>query len=179
MDYFAPQVRGKTLGIIGFGRVGQQLAALAAAVGLRVYAFDISDHVPERLRAHSLEWLLANSDFVSLNASYCGQRILNAEEIIGFKPGAIFVNTARGELVDEYTLARFVRNGKLGGVAVDVLSGEHAVDFSATSHPLVQLVREGFNVVVTPHLGGCTVEAFEETQMAMVRHLLSREDSSR
>ncbi|HSK16586.1 MAG TPA: phosphoglycerate dehydrogenase, partial [Gaiellaceae bacterium] len=150
------ELADKTLGLVGFGRIGQQVARRARGLEMRVLAHD--PYVPaERIRelgaepAERLGDLLAESDFVSLHATLTPDTrgLVGAEQIARMKDGARLVNVARGELVDEEALAEALSSGKLGGAALDVFSEE------PYSGPLLGLP----NVVVTPHLAASTQEA--------------------
>lgn len=173
MRYFGPEARGRRLGIIGFGRIGQMVCAMARSLGLEVKAFDPHEIVPAQFRAESLDALVSESDVISLHASYSGRLIITEREIRSMRPGTYLVNTARGELVSEDAIATAVKSGHLAGYATDVLRGENLVAWDIKSDPLITLAREGYNVVVTPHLGGCTSQGFETTQVAIAKHLVS------
>ena len=174
--YQGVELAGKTLGIVGLGRVGAMVAQRALAFGMRVIAHD--PYVPrERAREMgvdlmpSLEALLVQSDFVSLHLPRTPQTegLIGAHELSLMKEGARLVNTARGGIVDEEALAKAVADGHLGGAALDVFAQEPPGD-----SPLFHLE----NVVVTPHLGAATVEAQDKagTQIAeMVRLALAGE----
>ena len=170
MDFFTSELRGQTLGIIGFGRIGHKVASMAQALGMTVLAYDHEASVPLGLRAHSLEEVLLGSEVISLHADFRGSVILGEKEIEICKTGAAIVNTARGELVDEEAVCSALTRGALSGDAADVLTGENRENWDIASDPLVRLSREGLNVLLTPHIGGCTREAFETTQIAMARH---------
>jgi D-3-phosphoglycerate dehydrogenase / 2-oxoglutarate reductase len=150
------ELAGKTLGIIGFGRIGQQVGRRARALEMRVVAYD-PYVAPDRFRALGAEQatdlrpLLAESDFLTLHLTLTEetQGILGREELRAAKPGMRVVNVARGELVDEAALADALQNGHIAGAALDVFSAE------PYSGPLLELP----NVVVTPHLGASTEEA--------------------
>jgi len=153
------ELRGKTLGLVGLGRVGFAVARRAQAFEMRVLAFDpyVS---PEVAREEDVEMvpfdeLLARADCVSLHASLGPgtAKIINAAALEKMKRGAWLVNTARGELVDEAALAEALRSGQLAGAALDVFTVEPPKD-----SPLTGLS----NVVATPHVAGSTVEAQEE-----------------
>jgi D-3-phosphoglycerate dehydrogenase len=159
------ELRGKTLGLIGLGRVGGEVARRARAFEMRVLAYDpyISESAAVELQAElvPLKELLAQSDFVSLHTalSPATQNLIRAETIAQMKRGARLINAARGELVDEAALAAALRSGHLAGAAVDVFAEE-----PAKNSPLVGLP----NVIATPHVAGSTEEAQEEvgTQIA-------------
>ncbi|HXF73630.1 MAG TPA: phosphoglycerate dehydrogenase, partial [Actinomycetota bacterium] len=174
--YQGVELAGKTLGLVGLGRVGSMVAQRALAFGMRVIAYD--PYVPrERAREigvdlmPSLEALLVQSDFVSLHLPGGPQTegLIGAHELSLMKVGARLVNTARGGIVDEEALAKAIEDGHLAGAALDVFAREPPGD-----SPLFRLE----NVVVTPHLGAATVEAQDKagTQIAeMVRLALAGE----
>ena len=150
------ELAGKTLGVVGFGRIGQQVARRARALEMRVLAYD-PYVAPERFRALGAEHqtdlgaLLAESDFVTLHLTLTDETrgILGGEELAAAKSGIRVVNVARGELVDEDALVEALRSGRVAGAAVDVFSAE------PYTGPLLELP----NVVATPHLGASTEEA--------------------
>jgi D-3-phosphoglycerate dehydrogenase len=159
------EVRGKTLGLIGLGRIGGEVARRARAFEMRVLAFDpyISEAAAREAQVElvPLEKLLAESDFVSLHTalSPATQNLINAQTIAHMKQGARLVNAARGELVDEGALAEALKSGRLAGAALDVF-----VEEPPKNSPLITLP----NVIATPHVAGSTTEAQEEvgTQIA-------------
>jgi D-3-phosphoglycerate dehydrogenase / 2-oxoglutarate reductase len=160
------EVRGKTLGLIGLGRIGSEVAVRAEAFDMRVLAYDpfISEAAAREVSVElvPLEKLLAESDFVSLHAalSPATEKLINAATIEKMKKGARLVNAARGELIDEAALAEALKSGKLAGAALDVFAEE-----PPKNSPLVGLA----NVIATPHVAGSTAEAQEEvgTQIAV------------
>ncbi|MBZ5540992.1 MAG: phosphoglycerate dehydrogenase [Acidobacteriia bacterium] len=159
------EVRGKTLGLIGLGRIGGEVARRARAFEMRVLAYDpyISEAAAREAQVElvPLEKLLAESDFVSLHTalSPATQNLINAQSIAQMKKGARLVNAARGELVDEGALAEALKSGRLAGAALDVF-----VEEPPKNSPLIALP----NVIATPHVAGSTTEAQEEvgTQIA-------------
>ena len=173
MQFFTPELRGQQLGVIGFGRIGSKVAGMAQGLGLTVAAFDIDNEVPESLRRESLAQILEESSIISLHADYRGSQIIGKPELDLCRPGTILVNTARGELIDETSVASAIQSGALGGYAADVLAGENLEPWEAGKDDFTLLARQGFNVILTPHLGGCTVEAFHATQSAIANHLTS------
>lgn len=167
--FWGHELAGWTLGIIGLGRVGRSVARYAVAFGMRVIAFDsrlrADDAVDVRLVTK--DELLRTADVVSIHAEYNqgDAPLVGAKELAAMKERAILINTARGELVDEDALAACIISGRLSGAGLDVLHGEPAV-----SPDLVRLQRT-HNVVITPHLGGATVESIEKTELFMARKL--------
>lgn len=163
------EVRGKTLGIIGLGQVGSEVARRARGLDMRVIALD--PFVPEE-RARSLgvelvskEELLAQSDFVSVHTTLSeGTRsLVDAEELAAMKPTARIINTARGGIVNEAALEQALNDGTIAGAAVDVFESEPVTD-----HPLFKLDR----IVVTPHLGASTTEAQERVAVDVAEQIL-------
>src|SRR5437879_11092105 len=160
------EVRGKTLGLIGLGRIGSEVAVRAGAFDMRLLAYDpyISEAAAQEISVElvPLEKLLAESDFVSLHTalSPATQNLINANTLAQMKNGARLVNAARGELIDEAALAEALKSGKLAGAALDVF-----VEEPPKNSPLVGLP----NVIATPHVAGSTTEAQEEvgTQVAV------------
>jgi D-3-phosphoglycerate dehydrogenase len=159
------EVRGKTLGLIGLGRIGSEVAVRAEAFDMRVLGYDpyISEAAAREVQVKlvPLETLLAESDFVSLHTalSPATQNLINTATLAQMKQGARLVNAARGELIDEAALAEALKSGKLAGAAVDVF-----VEEPPKNSPLVGLP----NLIATPHVAGSTAEAQEEvgTQVA-------------
>ncbi len=150
------EIAGKTLGIIGIGRIGQSLARKAHALGMTVLCFDAflsASPLPEVARFVSLDELLAGSDFVSLHIPFDAAKgpTLGEKEIGRMKPGVRIVNCARGGVIDEAALARALESGKVAGAALDVFATEPP----PAGDPLLAAV----NVSLTPHIGAATVEA--------------------
>lgn len=149
------ELSGKTLGIIGFGRIGQKLGAMARAMGMTVVAYDIY-HVPgieEQLGMKYVEMdeLFAQADFISLHTpAIDGKPLISAENIAKMKDGVIFVNTSRGNNVDEAALLEALNSGKVRAAGLDVYAEEPSANAALYSHP---------NVSCTPHIGAATVEA--------------------
>ena len=149
------ELSGKTLGIIGFGRIGQKLGIMAKAMGMTVIAYDIF-HIPgieEQLGMKYVEMdeLFARADFISLHTpAIDGKPLICAETIARMKDGVIFVNTSRGNNVDEAALLDALNSGKIRGAGLDVFAEEPTPNKELYSHP---------NVSCTPHIGAATVEA--------------------
>ena len=157
------ELRGKTIGIVGLGRIGGHVAQLARAFGMHVVGHDpyLS---PERaaelqLKLLPLDQLLGQADVVTLHVAHTEQthHLINAERLKLMKPTAVLVNTARGELVDEAALADAIREKRIGGAAIDVF----AVEPLPADAPLRKLER----VILTPHLAASTAEAQERVSV--------------
>ncbi|MCB9080497.1 MAG: phosphoglycerate dehydrogenase [Lewinellaceae bacterium] len=157
------EVRGKKLGIIGYGNIGSQLSVLAEALGLEVYFFDIADKLPlgNARKCHSLEELLSLADIVSLHVDARPENrdFFGAELFAQMKPGAIFLNAAQGAAVQLPALREALLSGQLSGCAVDVFPEEPTDAMASFTTPLAGLP----NTILTPHLGGFTAEAARHT----------------
>ena len=171
--FWGTQLRGKRLGVIGYGRIGAMVANYAAAFGMDVV---VCDSNPEKVvppaRPAKLDELLATSDVISLHVTALpeNRHLIDRSVVARMKRGAFFLNTARGGLVDEQALADGLESGHLAGVAVDVLAGEEHGDVSQS--PLLVLARKGKNVIITPHIGGATLEAIARTESALISRFL-------
>ncbi len=171
------EVRGKTLGIVGYGSIGSQLSNLAEALGMRVIFYDHTD----RLRhgntepVGSLQELLAQSDVVSMHVpeTPATQGMIGRDEFAAMKDGAYFINNSRGTVVDLDALADALRQGKLRGAAVDVFPVEPSSNQERFVTPLQGLE----NVILTPHVGGSTEEAQERIGAEVARKLIDYSDS--
>lgn len=150
------ELQGKTLGVIGFGRIGRQVALRARAFDMNILAYDPfldGDHVRrENAEPREIDALLAESDMVTLHIPKTDEtrNLLSAKRIALMKPGAVLVNCARGGVVDEDALLKALEEGRLAGAGLDVFAEEPPTDYTLIKHP---------KVVATPHLGAQTREA--------------------
>ena len=170
------EVRGKTLGIIGYGNIGSQLSTLAEAMGMRVIYHDVVDKLRHgNTEPAELARLLAGSDVVSLHVPETAQTqgMIGQAEIAAMKPGAFLINNARGTVVDLDALAAALRSGHLHGAAIDVFPREPASNGERFSSPLQDLP----NVILTPHIGGSTEEAQERIGAEVARKLIEYSDT--
>jgi len=170
------EIRGKTLGIVGYGNIGSQLAVLAEAMGLRVVYHDRTD----KLRhgnvkpARNLDDLLSQSDVVSLHVPETPetQNMIGEHEIRTMKKGAHLINNSRGTVVDIPALAAALKDGHLAGAAVDVFP----VEPSSNADPFASPLQGLDNVILTPHVGGSTEEAQERIGEEVARKLVEYSD---
>ena len=151
-------LKDKTIGIIGFGRIGRWIARYAQSFEMKILAYDpLVDAFPDYIKPTPLEELVAFSDIVTIHVhlSEETEEIVDARLISKFKDGAIFVNTSRGELTDEEAIVLALKSGKLSAVGVDVLRGEPDIE----SSPLWHYAQSHDNVHITPHIGGFCPDA--------------------
>ena len=155
----AYEIRGKTLGIVGYGSIGTQLSVLAEGLGMKVAFYDVVSKLPlgNARQVHRLHDLLGQSDIVSLHVPELPstEGMIGAAEIAAMKPGGILINAARGTVVEIEPLAEALRAKKLLGAAIDVFPVEPRTNKDEFVSPL----RGLDNVILTPHIGGSTMEA--------------------
>ena len=153
------EIRGKTLGIVGYGKIGTQTGLLAEAIGMRVIFHDVEAKLPlgNARPAASLQALLQEADVVTLHVPQTPQtrHLINAERLAQMKEDAVLINLARGHAVDIDALHAALSRGSLRGAAIDVFPVEPA----SSAHTFESPLRELDNVILTPHVGGSTVEA--------------------
>ena len=171
------EVRGKTLGIVGYGNIGSQLSYLAEAMGMRVVFYDHTDKLRHGNTepTATLHELLAQSDVVTMHVpeTPATHGMIGRDEIKAMKPGAYFINNSRGTVVDLDALADALREGKLRGAAVDVFPVEPGSNKERFASPLQGLD----NVILTPHVGGSTEEAQERIGAEVARKLVDYSDT--
>ncbi len=153
------EIRGKTLGIVGYGKIGTQTGLLAEAIGMRVVFHDVEARMPlgNAAAAPSLQALLQEADVVTLHVPQTPQtrNLIAADQLALMKPDAVLLNLARGQAVDIAALHAVLRDGKLRGAAIDVFPAEPGSAAQVFESPL----RDLDNVILTPHVGGSTIEA--------------------
>ena len=171
------EVRGKTLGIVGYGHIGTQVGVLAEALGMRVIFHDIETKLAlgNAQPAASLDDLLARADIVTLHVpeTPSTQWMIGAEQIAKMKRGAHLINAARGTVVVIDALAAALQSGHLGGAAVDVFPVEPKANGDAFQSPL----RGLDNVILTPHIGGSTLEAQDNIGVEVAAKLIRYSDN--
>ena len=159
------ELRGKTLGIIGFGRIGQETAKIATGIGMKVIAYDpyvkqadlVFDHLPFKptpvlhIDVTSFEEVLKTSDFITVHVPHQSgsPALLSANEFVVMKKGVVLVNTARGGVIDEKALSEAIKSGQVGFAALDVFIGEPDINENTLKTP---------NISFSPHIGASTVE---------------------
>ena len=169
------EVRGHTIGIVGYGHIGSQIGVLAEAFGMSVVFYDVAAKLPmgNNRSLPTLEDVLAIADFVTLHVPETPQTrlMIGAAELARMKPGACLLNASRGTVVDVDALAEAVKRGHIGGAAVDVYPQEPEGNSDGFTSPLRGLP----NMILTPHIGGSTEEAQEaigrEVSAALIKYI--------
>jgi D-3-phosphoglycerate dehydrogenase len=176
------EIRGKTLGIVGYGHIGSQLSVLAEAFGMRVIFYDVINLMPlgSARQVESLSVLLAQSDFVTLHVPDLPEtrNMISGKELAQMKKGSYLINNARGSVVDIPELIKAAQSGHIAGAALDVFPhepGASGAPFDVQLNPWANELRALKNVILTPHIGGSTEEAQrmigEEVSGALTRYL--------
>lgn len=173
----AYEIRGKTIGIVGYGSIGTQLSVLAEALGMQVVFFDVVTKLPlgNARQVSRLNDLLAQSDVVSLHVpeTPATQWMIDAPEIAAMKPGSVLINASRGLVVRIEALAAALKSKKLLGAAIDVFPVEPRSNRELFESPL----RGIDNVILTPHVGGSTMEAQENIGIEVAEKLVKYSDN--
>lgn len=170
------ELRGKTMGIIGFGRIGQSVAKMALGLGMDVLAFDpfvteaiieleisgLSKKVPVPLTTVPMEKVLQNADFITFHVP--GGKLISHHEIAGMKNGVILINTARGGVINEDDLLEALNSGKLSHACLDVFENEPRPSIAVLKNPKISL---------TPHIGAATNEAQERIGVELAEKLIA------
>lgn len=155
------EVRGKILGIVGYGHIGSQVSVLAEALGMRVLYFDVVKKLPlgNSQPCRTLDELLEKSDFVSLHVpdTTATRGLMGERQLAAMRKGAHLINASRGTVVEISALAKALKEGRIGGAAIDVFPHEPA----SNKEKFVSELQGLPNVILTPHIGGSTIEAQE------------------
>jgi D-3-phosphoglycerate dehydrogenase len=171
------EVRGKTLGVIGYGHIGTQLGILAETLGMRVIFFDIEDKLPlgNASQVHSMAQLLAQADVVSLHVPETPQTkdMFAKAEFAQMRQGSFFINASRGTVVDIDDLAQALKSEQIAGAAIDVFP----VEPKSNDDEFVSPLRGLDNVLLTPHIGGSTAEAQENIGIEVAGKLVKYSDN--
>ncbi|ARU55828.1 D-3-phosphoglycerate dehydrogenase [Oleiphilus messinensis] len=171
------EIRGKKLGIVGYGSIGTQLSVLAESLGMEVYFCDIVTKLPlgNATQVASLDELLSIADIVSLHVPETGstKEMMGEAQFAKMKEGSIFINAARGTVVDIDALAAVLESGKLLGAAIDVFP----VEPKSNNEEFVSPLRAFDNVILTPHVGGSTMEAQENIGLEVAEKLAKYSDT--
>lgn len=165
-EYEGIELAGKTLGIIGFGRIGRALAEKASALGMRINFYDAYVKDDRKFEYREFDKLIAGSDFISVHTPYTGEAIIGEREFANMKEGVFIINAARGKVIDEKALIAALNTDKVRGAGIDVFEKEPTVNFELVKHPKVS---------VTPHIGASTKEAQERIAKEVVETVLKFE----
>ena len=168
-------LNGKTIGVVGYGRLGRQVASYASAFGMQVLVYDpyVTDYF-DGVEPTTLDHLLRSSHVVSVHVALTSETELmfTEREFSLMKPGVILINTARGEVFCESAFVDARRAGIISAAGLDVLAKERGIDGAWLARsPIAQLAQEDPNIIITPHIGGCTLESMHKTELWMAHKL--------
>jgi len=171
-QYTPRMLSNMNLGIIGLGRLGSIVASYGKAFGMTVYYYSPNSTNSEYYRCNTLEELAGQSDIISVHAhlTESTKGMIDNKFFMSMKPGSYFINTARGQIVDENALLDFLQSGHLGGAALDVLADEYEPNFknNILDQPLVKYAKSHDNLIITPHIAGATVDAWVATESKLI-----------
>jgi len=171
------EIRGKTLGIIGYGNIGSQVSVLAESIGMKVRFYDTVNKLPlgNAEQANSLQEMLAVSDVVTLHVpeNDATVKMIGKAELDSMKPGSVLINASRGTVIDIDALANALRTQHIGGAAIDVFPAEP----KSAAEEFVSPLREFENCILTPHVGGSTMEAQEKIGSEVALKLIKFSDN--
>jgi D-3-phosphoglycerate dehydrogenase / 2-oxoglutarate reductase len=171
------EIRGKKLGVIGYGNIGMQLGVIAEGLGMQVQFFDVTNKLPmgNARQVPTLKQLLNSSDVVSLHVpeNRSTQNMMASAQLAEMKAGSILINASRGTVVDIDALAEHLESGRLGGAAIDVFP----VEPRSNDEEFVSPLRRFDNTFLTPHIGGSTIEAQENIGMEVAEKLARYSDN--
>lgn len=176
-QFINTNLKEKKIGILGLGRVGIQVADFAKAFGMNIGFFDVKNIESPFFKFDSPEEMFRWADIITIHIPFSveNEKFVNKELLSFIKTGAIIINTSRGGVWDENEIARLIKNNKIGGVSTDVLQNE-LYEETLIFNPLVNLAKQNFNIIITPHIAGATKESMEMTEEFVVRKLLFKEN---
>lgn len=166
-------LKGKKIGILGLGRVGTQVANFAKAFGMEIGFFDVKNVESQFLRFNSPEELFNWADIITIHIPFSveNEKFISKNLLSFVKKGTVLINTSRGGVWDENEIARLIVNDNFSGIATDVLENELDGE-TIELNPLVDLARQKYNVIITPHIAGATKESMEMTEEFVAKKLI-------
>ena len=183
--HFGENVYGKTLGILGFGRIGRHIADVAKSMGMKVKAFDINPLATKNINEFqfkSIDHFLSDLNVLSVNIDDrpSNQFFVNSHLISKLPDrGAYLINTSRGSLVDEYAIIKGLKHGQILGYGTDVLAGEGSeVNWLTKNKLWIEMNKGRYNIIITPHLGGATKENIVKAELSVIKTFLDRYNSN-
>ncbi len=168
------ELNGLTLGIIGYGRLGSMVAKYGEAFNMNVIFYDINPEIKSNFEKVDLNTLLSSSDVISLHIplNKSNYNFLNKELLCKLKKDSIFINTSRGEIIDEISLLNLLISGRISGIGLDVLTDEFSSKKDwLKENELRKYSEKGHNIVLTPHIGGLTNQSAEKANSFIIEKL--------
>lgn len=171
-EFRGVELRGKTLGVLGMGRVGTQITSIAKGFGMEVIFYDTNSEINEpRAKRLGVEEVFKKSDFLSIHIPHCPENVkfVNMGLLRHLRPSAYLINTSRGSVIDEKSLLELAQAGRIAGFALDVL--EQETSESAFSEQIISFAASSPSSIVTPHIGGWTVESSQKTEVIIAEEM--------
>lgn len=177
--FLANELNGKTIGIIGYGRLGKIVAKYAEAFSMKVIAYDTNPSVflNEHINNSDINYLLSECDVLTLHipSNKENYNFLDFEKLMKLKKEVVIINTARGEVIDETAFLKFLQNNKKASAAVDVLDGDSSwAEFSPKDNELIKYAKTNKNLILTPHMGGYGKTSISRTRDFIADQLIKR-----
>lgn len=174
-NYRGTDLAGRTMGIVGYGRIGKMVGSYADTFGMKVVYYDPLIPNPPNRKSLSLDELCAQSDIISVhvNADPENRDLLGSSQFAMMSPSTFFLNTSRGEIVDECALLAALQTGRIAGAALDVLRSENDPEYTF-SRRLITYAAQNENLILTPHIGGATSTSMHRTEEYMTKKLIER-----
>ncbi|MDC3091779.1 2-hydroxyacid dehydrogenase, partial [Rickettsiales bacterium] len=163
------------LGIVGLGRIGNQLAKYASALNMKISYYDPMVTNKKYKKILKLNELAKNVDILSVHVPHekNTENLINSKIISSMKKNSFLINTSRGEIIDWKAVLKYLKNNKLRGVAMDVFDGEFKTGFKKNiqNHPFLNYAKKNDNVILTPHIGGSTIESWQMTEIETIKNV--------
>lgn len=171
IKYKGIELQNKTIGIVGFGRLGKKVANYAKSFGMNVIFFDKKINSSKKYKKiNSLSSLILKSDIVSIHATLNKEtyHMFNNKTLSKFKKNTLLINTSRGEIIDSRSLVSFLKKKKIKGAALDLIENEVLLE-KRKNNPLIKYSKKNKNIIITPHLGGYTEESVKKTDLFILK----------
>lgn len=175
--FLASELDGKTIGIIGYGRLGKIIAKYADAFGMKVIAYDTNTKVflNEDINNSNINYLLSESDILTLHipSNKENYNFMDSVKLNKLKKNVVIINTSRGEVIDEVAFLKFLQENKMASAAIDVLHGDSSwAEFSPKDNELIKYANSNKNLIITPHMGGYGKTSINRTRDFIVDKLI-------
>lgn len=167
------QLSGKTLGILGLGRLGKISAKIGLGFGMKVIANDIADSFYDGVKMVDFNYLMSNSDILTIHVHLNDKTrgMINKSAFSLMKKSAILINTSRGAIIDESELLTSLKSEKIAGAGIDIIDGEWLASNEIYEHRLIDYARENQNLIITPHIGGSTKESIAGARIFIAKKI--------
>jgi D-3-phosphoglycerate dehydrogenase len=170
------QISGKKVGIIGFGRIGKIVSKILKSFGAKIYVFEkYNPRVKTKYNKANMNFIFSNCDIISIHVDSRNENfnLIGKKLIDKMKKSAIFINTSRGEIVNEKVLISSLKKNKIAGAGLDVLDGDSSWGKRVKNNRIINYFKKNNNLIITPHLGGNTLEASNKTKELLIKKLIS------